>query len=121
MIELLSSAPPSAAWVVLILSVALMALPLVQPMAPRLARQAARGLRHYRVAYSLTLGVSLLLLSACGTAPLPAASCPPVPAELMTLPQEPVLLQPASPSTTRSTTTSSMPPDAVKTESGSGR
>lgn len=58
-----------------------------------------------------TLG-SLWLLSACGTAPLQASSCPPVPAELMRLPSPPVLLKPASPSTTPGATTPKTPPAA---------
>ncbi len=40
--------------------------------------------------------VSVLALSACGTAPLPATTCPPVPAALMTPPAPPVPLGPTS-------------------------
>lgn len=47
---------------------------------------------------------SLLVLSACGTAPLPAPLCPPVPAALLTPPRPPVLLTPAPASETPGTT-----------------
>lgn len=69
-------------------------------------------LRSYRLGLSCTL---LLLLSACGTAPLPAPSCPPVPVDLLAPPQAPVLLQPASPLKTPSPTTSKTRPDAALT------
>lgn len=59
--------------------------------------------------------ISLWVLSACGTAPLPVGSCPPVPAELLTPPTQPVPLTPASPSTTPGTTTPSTPPAAPPT------
>ncbi len=59
--------------------------------------------------------VSLWVLSACGTAPSQAGSCPPVPAELLTPPSEPVPLTPASPSTTPGTTTPPTPPAAPPT------
>lgn len=52
---------------------------------------------------------SALLLSACGTAPLQLLTCPPVPAELMRSPSPPVLLNPASASTTPGATSASTP------------
>ncbi len=62
-----------------------------------------------------------LTLYGCGTLPLPAMACPPVPAELLQEPQEPVLLTPAEPSTTPGTTKPSTPSAAQKTERDTGR
>jgi len=61
---------------------------------------------------------SLLALSACGTAPLPAATCPPVPAHLLTPPTPPVLLEPASRSPPPGATTLRMQPRAPPTAHG---
>lgn len=61
--------------------------------------------------------VSALVLSGCGTAPLPARTSPPVPAGLLTPPRPPVLLTPASPSPTPGATTPSTPRPVPKTGS----
>lgn len=75
--------------------------------------------RSFRRSYLATLlSGCLLMLSGCGTAPLPAALCPPVPAELMEPPQEPVPLQRPSNSVTPGTTTPRTPPDAASTGRG---
>lgn len=51
-----------------------------------------------RLLLALVMGLgSAWLLSACGTAPSQGQTCPPVPAALLKPPQQPVLLQPASP------------------------
>ena len=64
--------------------------------------------------------MSALLLSGCGTAPSRADPSPRVPAELLTPPQEPVMLTPASPSTRPGPTTSRTRPDAASTASTTG-
>jgi hypothetical protein len=66
---------------------------------------------------ALTCGC-LWLLSACGTAPLQGATCPPVPAALLTPPQPPVLLLPGPGSKTPGATTRPTPPVAPKTGHG---
>lgn len=76
-----------------LLTLAMMALPLTPPATRPATLWGDLGYRWYRLSYLIVLAFSLLLLSACGTAPLQAVPCPPVPADLMTLPQEPVLLQ----------------------------
>lgn len=67
---------------------------------------------------AMTVGLacaSAWLLSACGTAPSPVSTSPPVPAALLVPPQAPVLLQPESASRPPGTTTPSTPPRAPKT------
>lgn len=64
--------------------------------------------------------LSAWLLSACGTAPLPGMTCPPVPAELMQPPSPPVLLQPASGSTKSGPTTAPTPRPAPLTGPATG-
>lgn len=59
-----------------------------------------------------------LALSACGTALLPAGTCPPVPAALLTPPQPPVLLTPKSASKTPGTTRPPTPQPAAPTVPG---
>lgn len=66
----------------------------------------------------LLLMASPSMLFGCGTVPLPASSCPPVPAALMTPSQPPVLLVPASPSPMSGATTPKTPPAAPKTAPG---
>lgn len=76
----------------------------------------APGSRQFTGTYLVALGCGcLLLLSACGTAPSPAAPCPPVPAELLTPPQPPVMLQPPTPLKTPGPTTSKTLRDAAQT------
>lgn len=100
---------PTLLGVVLMLSMAL--LPLLLSLGPQPAGRA------YRRGYlsSLLLCGSALLLSGCGTAPLQVPQCPPVPAELLTPPQNPVLLRPTSPSTTPGPTTTRTRRDAGST------
>lgn len=131
MTERLFSYPWAASAALALLFLALMLLPLVKPVMLRLRpgrsmsaqapAEAPACLRCYRLTYCLTLSGSLLLLSACGTAPSLAAPCPPVPAELMTLPRPPVPLQADTRSTTPWTTTSPTPPPAAKTAPGTAR
>lgn len=73
------------------------------------------------VVLSLAVIASASLLSGCGTAPSPVLTYPPVPADLLTPPAKPVLLTPASPSTTPGTTRPSMPSPARPTASGIAR
>jgi hypothetical protein len=80
----------------------------------------APPLQRFRKSYlmAMTLGsVLLLTLSACGTRPLPdpANHREPVPAALLTPPQAPVLLTPASASTRPGPTTSRTAPAAAST------
>lgn len=58
---------------------------------------------------------SLLMLSGCGTQPLRVDTCPPVPAELMTRPSQPVLLEPGLRLKTLGTTRPSTPASAAST------
>lgn len=60
-------------------------------------------------------GGSVLTLSGCGTAPLQAAQCLPVPAALMEPPQQPVPLQPMPSLKTPGQTTPKTPPGAAST------
>lgn len=70
-----------------------------------------------RLTLLVAVVISLLVLSGCGTAPLPARTSPPVPAGLLTPPRAPVLLHPASPLKTPGETTPSTPRPALKTGS----
>lgn len=65
----------------------------------------------------LVVGLYLMALSGCGTAPLQVQTSPPVPAGLLTPPRPPVLLQVPSRSTTPGATTPSTPSGAPKTGS----
>lgn len=75
--------------------------------------------RSFRRSYlaSLTFG-SVLMLSACGTAPSTASPALQVPAELMEPPQKPVLLPSTPRSPTPGTTTPKTPPGAASTGRG---
>lgn len=87
-----------------------------RPRVPQGGGPAAPGSRQFTGTYLVALGCGcLLLLSACGTAPLQAAPCPPVPAELLTPPQPPVMLQPPTPLKTPGPTTSKTLRDAAQT------
>lgn len=119
--DLFSSGPPILVLLLVALCLLLMALPPTLA-APRWVRQAPACAWSYRQAQRATLAFGLLLmLSGCGTLhsqdPPPMRlvhSCPPVPADLMVMPQQPVLLQPST-SRTSSTTTWSTPAAAPKT------
>lgn len=108
MVELLLSAPAPvclAVMLTLLLCLALVCLPLVaaRPI------MASPPVQAFRQAYLRTVALALpllLVLSGCGTAPSRADPSPRVPAELLTPPQEPVMLTPASPSTRPGPTTS---------------
>lgn len=83
----------------------------------RQARQ-ARPVKPRRSLLQLLAGwtpmwASLWALSGCGTAPLQASPCPPVPAHLLTLPPPPVLLTPGSAWSTPGPTTRPTPPSAA--------
>lgn len=122
MAELLLSAPEPVSLAVLLtlwLCLVLVCLPLVAPR-PVPTSQLQRS---FRQAYLRTVVLALpllLMLSGCGTAPSRAAPSPRVPAELLTPPQEPVLLTPVSPSRTPGPTTSRTLLDAGKTASTTG-
>lgn len=90
----------------------LMLVPLVALLPLMLAPPAA-WLKGYLAA--AMAGASVLTLSGCGTAPLQAAQCPPVPAALMEPPQEPVLLQPTPGLKTPGPTTPKTPRGAAST------
>lgn len=105
MAELLSCAPPLVAVLVMVVCLAAVALPLALGCVRRAPPVVQT--RAFRTSYLAVLGCGfLLLLSGCGTARLPAPTCPPVPADLLTPPTPPVLLQPSTPSTTPGATTS---------------
>ena len=104
-----------------------LALWLLSPAATRLGlkrRVRTSGLRLQLL--SMSALCSLLLLSACGTAPSPVLMQRPVPAALLVPPKAPTLLQPklqpvpkapASPSTTPGSTTQPTPKPARQTAS----
>lgn len=125
--ELLSLLPPLALvpWLMLLALVA--GLPLVTGLTPRhppmpVQSRTFRAMPSYRRSYLVVLACSLLLmLSACGTAPSRVITCPPVPAQLLEPPQEPVLLPVAPPSKTPGATTSRTLSAAAKTGLGIGR
>jgi hypothetical protein len=97
-----------------VLSLALVTLPLLA--VPQGVASSRVALRRYRLSYALMLVLcSVLMLSGCGTAPLQAATCPPVPAELLASPQAPVLLQPATRLKTPGPTSPPTPPVAAPT------
>lgn len=107
-------APPPLLAVALVLTMALVSLPLVAP--PRAVASNPRALRRYRVAYTLMLALcSVLMLSGCGTPPPQATTCPPVPAALLESPQQPVPLQRDTRSKTPGPTTQPTPPVAAPT------
>lgn len=128
MVELLLSAPAPvclALVAALLLCLLMVCLPLVVPMPPRgqPAPPLTSAQRAFRRAYLRTVGVglpSLLVLSGCGTAPSRAETPLQVPAELLTPPQEPVMLTPASPSKKPGPTTSRTRLDAASTASTTG-
>lgn len=111
--------PPLAHLLLTLMLVIVVLLPALACRPREMRGQAAApGSRQFLGTYLVALGCGcLLLLSACGTAPLPAAPCPPVPAELLTPPQPPVMLQPPSPLKTPGPTTSETLRDAALTES----
>lgn len=122
MIELLLSAPAPVCQAVLLalwLCLMLVCLPLVAPQ----PITNSPPLRAFRQAYLRTVALALpllLMLSGCGTAPSRAAPQWSVPAELLTPPQEPVPLMPASPSKKPGPTTSKTRLDAASTGSTTG-
>lgn len=103
-----------AIWLVLLMPVAW----LVEHLAD-LAMPQAQAMVRWR--QRLLTCSSALLLSACGTAPLQGAMCPPVPAALLEPPSRPALLQPASASMTPGPTNAPMPPAAPPTERATRR
>lgn len=120
MLELFLRLPPLVDLVLMLLLVVAVLMGLLPGLACR-----RRGVplepasRSFQRSYLATLASGcLLMLSACGTAPLPAAQCPPVPAELMEPPQAPVPLQQTSPLKTPGTTTPKTPPGAASTGRG---
>lgn len=115
-------APQLVALLVMLLGLCLVLLPLRLVLRQGVPIQGAESLlmtRSFKTSLAAALGCGLLLvLSGCGTAPSQAPWCPPVPAELLTEPQEPVLLTPTSPSTRPGPTRSKTPHGAEPTESG---
>lgn len=115
-------APQLVALLVMLLGLCLVLLPL------RLVQQSGvpiqdvvslLKMRSFKTSLAAALGCGLLLvLSGCGTAPSQAPWCPPVPAELLTPPQEPVPLTQTSPSTRLGPTKLKTPPAAAPTASG---
>ena len=101
---------------------------LVWPHAPHLSKRMRGCMRQWQRSLPpprnlpprMLIVISLLLLSGCGTAPLPVHIQRPVPAALLVPPRRPTLLVPktqASPYATPGTTTPSTPKAAPKTAS----
>ena len=117
MLDLFLRLPPHVDLCLLTLCALALSLPVLALRRPR--QEVEPATRSFRNGYLTTLACGfLLMLSGCGTAPLPAATYPPVPAELMEPPQAPVLLQRPSPSRTPGPTTSRTLLDAGLTERG---
>lgn len=105
-------------FLLLFLIAALSGLPVLRRL-PRPDRaQMLRRLATHSATLSAALIASALLLSGCGTARSRAPTYPRVPADLLTPPSKPVLLMPASRSTTPGPTTTSTPGHAPRTASG---
>lgn len=120
MVDLLSSAPQDVRLIVLCALALLLMVVVLPVLLAGLSRPHLPARHSFRAGYltTLALGCALLLtLSGCGTAPPRACTCPPVPAELLTPPQEPVLLQAPTPSPTPGATTSRTRLDAASTAS----
>lgn len=111
------SSPPTEllAWAVLNLLAGLNLLHRLLAFLAVPPRPQKRAMRLPALRLLLAAAICLLVLSGCGTAPSPAWTSPPVPAELLTPPRPPVPLQPASPSKTPGATTPSTPASAPRT------
>lgn len=116
MLKALYWLPPHVFALMGVMLVLMALLPLLaMPKAGQALQPAARTFRRGYLVGLLSCS-SLLVLSGCGTAPLQVPQCPPVPAELLTPPQAPVMLQPTSPSPTPGPTRPKTPRDAASTE-----
>lgn len=108
-------------FLLLFLIAALSGLPVLRRLQRPDRMRMLRRLATHSVTLSAALIASALLLSGCGTAPLRAPTYPQVPADLLTPPAKPVLLMPASRSTTPGPTTTSTPGHAPQTGSATAR
>ena len=112
--------PSLLPWAVLYLLVALVLLYRTRQFLVRADQQSpTRRLPMLRLL--MLAGICLLVLSGCGTAPSPAWTSPPVPAELLTPPSKPVLLRAPSPSTTPGETTKKTRASVPSTEPATRR